>query len=293
MRRAGVTITRTSTYVLTAISAVLFVLLCWVFADGLFKIDGDVLFSQKEADGITVVSEGTIWTYVLLALIVAAGIYQARQLPAEGVVTELAEEPATPGQTQDPKLWRLLMGNVYWALFWLPLRFFVGREWLAAGEHKVRDDAWMDDGVALVAPGEAMGFWERVVAVPEPPARPSITYAWFRDFIQYMIDHEWHTWFAKLIAVGEFLIGLGLVVGALVGIAAFFGTLMNFNFLLAGTASSNPVLFGLGVFLVLAWKVAGFWGIDRWLLPALGAPWRPGWLVRRTLHEPALRPSAS
>ena len=70
--------------------------------------------------------------------------------------------------------------------------------------------------------------------------------------------------------------GIGLLVGALVGIAAFFGTIMNFNFLLAGTASSNPVLFGLGVLLVLAWKVAGFWGLDRWLLPALGTPWHTG-----------------
>ncbi|MEZ4562461.1 MAG: hypothetical protein R2853_06955 [Thermomicrobiales bacterium] len=73
--------------------------------------------------------------------------------------------------------------------------------------------------------------------------------------------------------MGEVLIGLGLIFGALVGIAAFFGTLMNFSFMLAGTTSTNPVLFGLAVFLVLAWKVAGYWGLDRYLLPALGTPW--------------------
>jgi len=65
----------------------------------------------------------------------------------------------------------------------------------------------------------------------------------------------------------------------LVGIAAFAGTLMNFSFLMAGTVSSNPVLFGLTVFLVLAWKVAGYWGIDRYLLPTLGAPWKAGSLI--------------
>jgi len=78
----------------------------------------------------------------------------------------------------------------------------------------------------------------------------------------------------KVIAFGEVLVGLGLLVGALVGIAAFFGTVMNFSFMLAGSASSTPVLFGLAVFLVLAWKVAGYWGLDRWLLPILGTPWR-------------------
>ena len=51
---------------------------------------------------------------------------------------------------------------------------------------------------------------------------------------------------------------------------------MNFSFQLAGSASSNPVLFGLSVFLILAWKVAGFWGLDRYLLPMLGTPWHHG-----------------
>ena len=121
-------------------------------------------------------------------------------------------------------------------------------------------------------------YWERAVAIPEQ-GRPPITYDWFRQFLQYMLDNGWYTWFAKLIAWGEVLVGLGLLVGALVGIAAFFGTVMNFSFMLAGSASSNPVLFGLAVFLVLAWKVAGFWGLDRWLLPMLGTPWQRGALL--------------
>ncbi|MER3438502.1 MAG: hypothetical protein C4346_13470 [Chloroflexota bacterium] len=109
--------------------------------------------------------------------------------------------------------------------------------------------------------------------------------------IQYMIDHEWASWFAKLIAIGETLVGVALLVGALVGIAAFFGTFMNFNFMLAGTASSNPVLFGLSVFIILAWKVAGYWGLDRYLLPALGTPWQPGKLVYREPGQPRPTPS--
>ena len=27
---------------------------------------------------------------------------------------------------------------------------------------------------------------------------------------------------------------------------------------------------------MLAWKVAGYYGVDRYLLPMLGTPWRPG-----------------
>ena len=58
----------------------------------------------------------------------------------------------------------------------------------------------------------------------------------------------------------------------LTGIAAGFGVLMNLNYLLAGTVSINPVLGMLGLFLVLAWRVAGLIGLDRWLLPILGLP---------------------
>jgi thiosulfate dehydrogenase (quinone) large subunit len=49
---------------------------------------------------------------------------------------------------------------------------------------------------------------------------------------------------------------------------------MNMSFLMAGTVSTNPVLFLGGILLILAWKNAGYLGLDRFLLPALGTPWR-------------------
>jgi thiosulfate dehydrogenase [quinone] large subunit len=260
--------TRQRTYILTAIAAGLFVLLNWAFADGLFALD-----SLWNSD---VVTDSTIWTYVLLALIIGVGVYQARQLPESGIAIKPTNEDAldTPGQVDDPIWWKLLLGNVYFSLLWLPIRFFVGREWLSSGEGKVRGGVWKTgEGLA--------GYWTNAVAVPEQ-GRPAITYGWYRDFLQYMLDHEWYTWFADLVMWGEVLVGLGILLGALVGIAAFFGTVMNFSFQLAGTTSSNPVLFGLSVFLVLAWKVAGYWGLDRYLLPLLGTPWHRGKIFEGT-----------
>ena len=64
------------------------------------------------------------------------------------------------------------------------------------------------------------------------------------------------------------------MLGILTGVAAFFGSLMNMSFLLAGSASSNPVLFTMAIGLMLGWKVAGYYGLDRYLLPFLGTPWR-------------------
>jgi thiosulfate dehydrogenase (quinone) large subunit len=152
---------------------------------------------------------------------------------------------------QDPTWWRLLLGNAHMAILWLPLRFYIGRQWLVAGEDKVSEDAWMDGGTAIE------GFWTRAVTPSPETGATSAVYEWCRDFLQYMIDNGWASWFGPVIAVGEVLIGLGLILGALVGIAAFFGTLMNVSFMFAGTVSSNPVMFALTVFLVLGWKVAG------------------------------------
>jgi thiosulfate dehydrogenase [quinone] large subunit len=75
---------------------------------------------------------------------------------------------------------------------------------------------------------------------------------------------------------GEMLVGIALIVGIFTGIAAFFGGFMNVNYLLAGSVSTNPILFAIATWLVLAWKTAGWWGLDRWMLPALGTPWSPG-----------------
>jgi thiosulfate dehydrogenase [quinone] large subunit len=45
---------------------------------------------------------------------------------------------------------------------------------------------------------------------------------------------------------------------------------MNLNYLLAGSVSINPILLVMEIGLVLAWRIAGWWGGDRWLQPVLG-----------------------
>jgi thiosulfate dehydrogenase (quinone) large subunit len=100
-----------------------------------------------------------------------------------------------------------------------------------------------------------------------------------------MLNSEAYTWFSWVIMLGEVLVGIALILGLFVGIAAFFGAFLNWNFMMAGTASTNPLMFTITILLILAWKVAGYWGLDRWVLPALGTPWRPGKLFSR--RDPA------
>jgi thiosulfate dehydrogenase [quinone] large subunit len=152
------------------------------------------------------------------------------------------------------------------------------------------DERWIavegEDGLALKS------FWERIVTVPEEGS-PPIKYDWYRDFIQYMLDHGWYNWMAWVIAIGEVAVGIALIVGLFTGLAAIGGATMNFNFMLAGSASTNPVMFLTAVLILLGWKVAGWIGIDRWLLPALGTPWQPGPLVEEVMHGEQTAPRSA
>jgi thiosulfate dehydrogenase (quinone) large subunit len=183
-------------------------------------------------------------------------------------------------EIEGPAFARFLFGNSRAGLFWLPIRLFVGFAWLEAGWHKFTDPEWTQGGAALRA------YWERAAAIPEQ-GRPPITYEWYRDFINFLLNGNHETWFAWVVTLGELAIGIGLILGVLTGVAAFFGAFMNMSFLLAGSASSNPVMFTLAVGLMLAWKVAGYYGVDRYLLPRLGTPWRPGALFLRREGGPA------
>ncbi len=170
---------------------------------------------------------------------------------------------------EDPPIARTLFGDVRLSWLWLLVRLYVGYSWLAAGLHKFEDPGWMSTGAAL------KGFWTNAIAVSATGKSP-ITYDWYRDFLTMLLNGGHYVWFAKLITLGELAIGVGLIVGAFVGVAAFFGAFMNWNFGMAGSASTNPMLFALAIGLVLAWKTAGYLGADRVLLPMLGTPWRKG-----------------
>jgi len=171
----------------------------------------------------------------------------------------------------NPPLARLIFDDTRFAVVWLVIRVLVGWEWVQAGWHKIFtadgsfNPAWMGaDGAGLA------GFWTNIVG-----PKSTANYGWYKSFIQFLLDAGTAPWFSKLVAFGELAVGVALIVGAFVGIAAFFGALMNWNYVMAGVASSNGLLFLVGGLLMLAWKIAGYWGLDRFILPRLGMPW-PG-----------------
>jgi len=174
----------------------------------------------------------------------------------------------------DPPFAHTLFSTTRFAWLWLIIRLYLSYNWLHSGFGKLSNPAWMQGGTAL------KGFWTAAVHVPEAGS-PPIVFGWYRTFLQFMLDQGAYTWFGPLVAIGETAVGLLLLVGAFTGIVATLGAFMNFNFMLAGSASVNPVFFLLQMLLILAWKVAGWYGLDRWLLPRLGTPWHRGTLAEQ------------
>jgi thiosulfate dehydrogenase (quinone) large subunit len=206
----------------------------------------------------------------------------------EGTMFKVEKVTDDKGQVllQDPPIARFLFQSTVAAWLWLAVRLYVASDFLDAGWHKVHDPAWMG------GTGEGiLSFWAR--ALSAPGGKPVITFDWYRAFIQFLVDSHAEGWFSYVIVFGELAVGLGLLFGCLTGFAALGGITMNVAFLLAGTTSTNPILVLLGILLVLAWKNAGYIGVDRFLLPALGTPWRQGAARVPVTRAPVARPAPS
>ncbi len=189
--------------------------------------------------------------------------------------------PRTSMQVPEPPIARFLFADTRMAWLWLIVRLYVGYEWLVAGWEKLTGHS-----IALGSFGEATKGGPWVFSGHDGAAlKGFISGALAQASGLHPAVQGWYAWFLKtlvlpnavvfsyMVTFGEVLIGLGLIFGVLTGIAAFFGVFMNLNFMLAGTVSINPIIGTLALFLMLAWRIAGYYGGDHYLLPLIGTPW--------------------
>ena len=168
---------------------------------------------------------------------------------------------------QEPSIVSTLLNRPLAAWLWLPIRVWLGWQWLVAGWEKVINPAWTQTGVAL------KGFLAGAVSAVGKSGSPVIHYTWYSDFLKFLVSSGSYVWMGKLVAVGETLVGIALILGVFTGFAAFFGGFMNFNYLMAGAVSVNPMFLILSILLLAAWKVSGYIGLDYFLVPHVGALW--------------------
>jgi thiosulfate dehydrogenase [quinone] large subunit len=195
--------------------------------------------------------------------------------------TKKEEEMAETITIEEPKITRFLFNTQQGAWIWLVARLYLGYEWLHAGWGKITGteggtfawhfgftkDSWFRSSAGL------KGFAGYALTNTKGP-NAAVNYGWYARFLHYIATGG--GWMAPFIAVGETVIGIALIVGLFTAVAAFFGGMLNVSFGLAGVAGVNPVFFVIEVFLILAWRNAGYYGLDRYVLPAVGTPWHKG-----------------
>jgi thiosulfate dehydrogenase [quinone] large subunit len=178
-------------------------------------------------------------------------------------------------QIPEPALSRFLFADTRFAWFWLIVRIYVGWQWLYAGYEKLGNIAWVGAKAGTAVSGFLNGALAKTAGT-----HPDVS-GWYGSLIQNVaLPHA--AFISYLVTFGEIAVGVALILGLFTGIAAFFGTFMNLNYLFSGTVSVNPLLLVLQLFLILAWRIAGWYGLDRYLLPALGTPWQTGQIFNNT-----------
>lgn len=138
------------------------------------------------------------------------------------------------------------------------IRLYVGYEFLTAGWEKLTGPKSFD------ATGFLMGVTQHPVLSPTK----AIEYPTYLAFLKGFALPNAHL-FNTIVPLGEFLVGLGLILGCLTTAAALFGLVMNFSYVMAGVVSSNPLDILLGVIILAAGFNAGRIGLDYWVIPLI------------------------
>ncbi len=157
---------------------------------------------------------------------------------------------------------------------WLIVRLWLGYEWLNAGTSKLfgaESTAFWKTGLGVK--GYALGA---IAASKGPHAQ--VSYGWWVAILRDVVVPN-YAFIAKVVTLAEILVGIALILGLFTGVAALAGLALNFTYVLSGTVSTNPVFIVLGALLILAWRNAGWYGLDGLLLPRIGTPWQPGTAV--------------
>ncbi|MDF2503600.1 DoxX family membrane protein [Clostridium sp.] len=148
------------------------------------------------------------------------------------------------------------------SIIWTVLRIWLGYQWLTAGIEKVTGQGWIGSKAGVSITGFLKGALSK--ATGEHP----LVQGWYASFIKSFALPNAEV-FSYLVAFGEILVGISLILGALTIVGLIAGAFMNLNYMLAGTTSTNPILYTAAILLIVAGTNAYILGLDRFILPKI------------------------
>jgi len=161
-------------------------------------------------------------------------------------VTEMVGDPAA---VETPRILQFLTRSRIMGVGWSAMRIWLGVMWIQAGVSKLwgaENPAFMHHNGAGVA-----GFAAHGVAA----------YSWWGSFLHTFVVPN-SGWIGVLVSVAEFLVGIGLAIGFLTPAAALGGLILNFTYVMSGTASVNAFYMLFAVIILATWRTSGMIGVD-------------------------------
>lgn len=152
-------------------------------------------------------------------------------------------------------------------LAWLIVRLYLGYEWFVAGFEKVFGEGnavWVGNKAGVAVTGFLKGAIAKSALAdgfdPIKTPHPAVQ-EWYAILARDVFLPN-AALFSYLIAWGELLVGIALIVGIFTRFAGLMSVVMALALFLAGAVSTLPQLLTLGLVLTLVGTNAGYYGLD-------------------------------
>ena len=153
------------------------------------------------------------------------------------------------------------------AFGWLIVRLYLGYEWFTAGFDKVFGDGsavWVGDKAGAAVGGFLKGAIAKSALAPgfDPIKTPHpAVQAWYATLARDVFLPN-AALLSYLVAFGELLVGIALIVGLFTRFSALMGVVIALALFLAGAVSTLPQLLTIGLVITLVGTNAGYYGLD-------------------------------
>ena len=194
------------------------------------------------------------------------------QAPRHALTTEVSPAGTAPAERRNLRTSDWLYRSKAASVLWLAARVWLGYGWLNAGYQKL----WGSEKAAFWNGGGAgvKGFATAGVTGSKA-GTGGASYGWFAGILHgFVIPNA--SWIAKVVTLSELVIGALLILGLFTGAAAVAGLALNVIYMFSGSSGVNPAYAIVAVFLILAWRNAGYFGLDRLVLLMMRNRLHPG-----------------
>jgi thiosulfate dehydrogenase [quinone] large subunit len=137
----------------------------------------------------------------------------------------------------------------------------LGYGWLNAGYQKL----WGSESAVFWSSGAGVKGFATAGVAGSKAGTGGASYEWLAGFLHgFVIPNA--SWVSKLVTLSELTMGV-LILGLFTGAAAVAGLTLNLIYLFSGSAGVNPAYAIVAVLLIVAWRNAGYLGLDPFALP--------------------------